>query len=388
MREVSDIQTPDLNLKIDPGSKTSGAAIVDQETGEVVFAVNLHHRGQTIKKSLDSRRAQRRNRRHRKTRYRQPRFDNRRRPEGWLPPSLQSRAENLVTITRRLSRFYPIKRLTMELVKFDMQLMENAEIKGVEYQQGELAGFEQREYLLQKFGRQCVYVREGSTCNEVLNVDHLQPRARGGTDRISNLVIACRKHNEEKGEMSVEDYCARHGLDGSKIVAQAKQPLKDAAAVNATRWALFSRLKSVELPVEIGSGGLTKFNRLKRDLPKEHWIDAACVGKSTPERLEIAGVRPLEIKASGHGSRQMCLPDKYGFPRTSAKTKRVVHGFRTGDRVKAVVPEGKKKGVYVGKVAVRSSGSFNITTREGTIQGISYKHCQLLQRADGYSINS
>jgi RRXRR protein/HNH endonuclease len=388
MREVSDIQTPDLNLKIDPGSKTSGAAIVDQETGEVVFAVNLHHRGKTIKKSLDSRRAQRRNRRHRKTRYRQPRFDNRRRPEGWLPPSLQSRAENLVTITRRLSRFYPIKRLTMELVKFDMQLMENAEIKGVEYQQGELAGFEQREYLLQKFGRQCVYVREGSTCNEVLNVDHLQPRARGGTDRISNLVIACRKHNEEKGEMSVEDYCARHGLDGSKIVAQAKQPLKDAAAVNATRWALFSRLKSVELPVEIGSGGLTKFNRLKRDLPKEHWIDAACVGKSTPERLEIAGVRPLEIKASGHGSRQMCLPDKYGFPRTSAKTKRVVHGFRTGDRVKAVVPEGKKKGVYVGKVAVRSSGSFNITTREGTIQGISYKHCQLLQRADGYSINS
>src|SRR5262245_13936619 len=103
---------------------------------------------------------------------------------------------------------------------------------------------------------------------------------------------------------------------------------------------------------------------------------------------ECAGVRPLEIKASGHGSRQMCLPDKHGFPRTSAKAKRMVHGFRTGDRVKAVVPEGKKKGVYVGKVAVRSSGSFNITTREGTIQGISYKHCQQLQRADGYSINS
>ncbi len=188
--------------------------------------------------------------------------------------------------------------------------------------------------------------------------------------------------------MSVEEYCARYGLDGSKIEAQTKQPLKDAAAVNATRWALFNRLKRVDLLVETGSGRLTKFNRMKRELPKEHWIDAACVGQSTPERLEIANVRPLEIKASGHGSRQMCLPDKHGFPRTSAKAKRVVHGFRTGDRVKAVVPEGKKKGVYVGKVAVRSSGSFNITTREGTIEGISYKHCRLLQRANGYSINS
>ncbi len=387
-REVSDVQTPDLQLKIDPGSKTSGVAIVDQETGEVVFAANLHHRGQTIKKGLDSRRAQRRSRRNRKTRYRQPRFDNRRRPEGWLPPSLESRVENVATITRRLSRFYPIKSLAMELVKFDMQLMENAEIKGVEYQQGELAGFEQREYLLEKFGRQCAYAREGSPCDEVLNVDHVQPRAHGGTDRISNLVIACRKHNDEKGEMSVIEYCARHGLDASKIEAQAKQPLKNAAAVNATRWVLFNRLKDIDLPVETGSGGLTKFNRLNRGLPKEHWIDAACVGKSTPEGLDIAGVRPLEIKATGHGSRQMCLPDKNGFLRTSAKAKRVVHGFRTGDRVKAVVPDGKKKGVYVGKVAVRSSGSFNITTREGTIQGISYKDCRLLQRADGYAINS
>jgi hypothetical protein len=91
-RAVSDVQTPDLRLKIDPGSKTSGVAIVDQETGEVVFAANLHHRGQTIKKSLDLCRAQRRNRRHRKTRYRQPRFDNRGRPQ----------ALSAVTTSRRL----------------------------------------------------------------------------------------------------------------------------------------------------------------------------------------------------------------------------------------------------------------------------------------------
>src|SRR6266508_1215884 len=373
-REVSDPETPDLKLKIDPGSKTSGIAIIN-------------HRGHEIKKSLDSRRAQRRSRRSRKTRYRQPRFLNRTRPEGWLPPSLASRVENVSTWARRLSRFYPITGLAMELVKFDMQLMENPEIKGLEYQQGELAGYEQREYLLEKFKRQCVYQRRGSPCDDVLNVDHLQPSACGGTNRISNLVIACQKHNQEKGKMSVDEYCARYGLDAAKIKAQAKQPLKDAAAVNTTRWALFNRLKSLGLPVETGSGGLTKFNRIQRNLAKEHWIDAVCVGQSTPEKLNTEGVQPLRIKATGRGSRQMCLLDKHGFPRTSAKAKRVVQGFRTGDRVKAVVPDGKKKGVYVGKVAVRSSGSFNITTAQGTIQGINYRHCRLLQRADGYSIN-
>jgi hypothetical protein len=78
--------------------------------------------------------------------------------------------------------------------------------------------------------------------------------------------------------------------------------------------------------------------------------------------------------------------DKYGFPRTSAKGRRTVKGFRTGDLVKAVVPKGKKQGTHVGRVAVRSSGSFNIMTAQDTIQGISYRHCRVLHRADGYLI--
>lgn len=95
--------------------------------------------------------------------------------------------------------------------------------------------------------------------------------------------------------------------------------LKDAAAVNSTRWALFERLKAFGLPLETGSGGLTKYNRTVRGLPKAHWIDAACVGHSTPEIIITDGVVPLEIKATGHNSRQMCRMDKYGFLRTSAK---------------------------------------------------------------------
>jgi hypothetical protein len=76
--------------------------------------------------------------------------------------------------------------------------------------------------------------------------------------------------------------------------------------------------------------------------------------------------------------------DKYGFPRTSAKGHRTVKGFQTGDLVRSIVPSGSKVGTYVGRVAVRGSGSFNITTAQGTIQGISYRHCQSIQRADGY----
>src|SRR5262249_25862035 len=377
-REVSDLQTPDLKLKIDPGSKTTGFAILNQDTSEVVFAAEITHRGQAIKTSLDARRAIRRGRRNRKTRYRKPRFLNRRRPEEWLPPSLESRVENIYTIAQRLIRLYPVKGIVMELVRFDMQLMENAEIKGVEYQQGALAGYELKEYLLLKWGHKCAYRSKG-TCDTYLEVEHIIPGSRGGSNRVSNLTITCHKHNQEKGALTAAEF----GFP--EIQAQAKKSLKDAAAINATRWALLKRLKGADLPIETGSGGLTKFNRTRRALPKAHWIDSACVGQSTPEKLKIENIQPLVFKATGHGSRQMFRIDEFGFPRTTAKANRVVKGFRTGDLVKAVVPNGKKQGVHIGKVAVRSSGSFNVTTARGTIQGISYRHCRSLHRADGYS---
>src|SRR5262249_47128009 len=261
--------------------------------------------GQSIKLSLDSRRSIRRTRRNRKTRYRQPRLLNRTRPKGWLPPSIKSRVDNVVTWTDRLKRFYPISGIAMELVRFDPQLMENAEIKGVEYQQGELAGYELREYLLLKWNHECAYQSKGG-CNDYLEIEHIVPKSRGGSNRVSNLAIACQKHNQQKGDLTAEEF----GFP--EIQARAKPPLKDAAAVNSTRWALYERLKETQLPIETGSGGLTKFNRTRRELPKEHWVDAACIGHSTPEKLEIEGVQPLLIKATGHGSRQMCSPDKYG----------------------------------------------------------------------------
>src|SRR5271157_5385675 len=149
--------------------------------------------------------------------------------------------------------------------------------------------------------------------------------------------------------------------------------------------ARFERLKETGLPVECGSGGLTKYNRSIRNLPKTHWLDAACVGRSTPETLHVKGIVPLLIKSCGHGCRQMCLMNKFGFVRTGPKEAKFVKAFQTGDVGKAIVTKGSKVGTYVGRIAVRTSGSFNITTAKETIQGISFKYCQAIQRMDGYS---
>jgi hypothetical protein len=132
-------------------------------------------------------------------------------------------------------------------------------------------------------------------------------------------------------------------------------------------------------------GGAIKYNRTMRGLPKEHWLDAANVGKSTPEQLESAGVIPLHIQACGHGRRQMCLMDRYGFPRTGPKGAKNIKGFQTGDIVCAKVTKGAKSGTHVGRVAVRATGSFNITTKQTTLQGISHRCCQMVHRSDGYS---
>jgi 5-methylcytosine-specific restriction endonuclease McrA len=371
-----------LRVKLDPGSRTTGIAVVNDATGCVIFAAELSHRGQAIRDALLSRRGVRRGRRARHTRYRKPRFQNRTRPQGWLAPSLMSRVENVITWVKRLREVCPISAISQELVRFDLQQMENPELSDVQYQQGTLCGYETREYLLEKWQRRCVYCAKE---NVALQIEHIVPRAKGGSDRIRNLTIACETCNTAKGTQEVAVFLAKKPEVLKRILAQAKAPLKDAAAVNATRWKLFECLKVLGLPVECGSGGMTKFNRVMRGLEKAHWLDAACVGKSTPLVLDTCGIVPLSIKAVGRQSRQMCKMDNYGFPRTGPKQASVVKGFCTGDIVRAVVTSGVKVGTYVGKVAVRATGSFNITTKDRTVQGISHRFCTILHHGDGYS---
>jgi 5-methylcytosine-specific restriction endonuclease McrA len=370
-RMAAESETHVHRIKLDPGSKMTGIVVVQESTDRVVWAGEITHRGQEIRARLLARRQIRRSRRQRKTRYRPARFLNRRRPAGWLTPSVQHRVETSLTWVKRLRRLVPIMDISTELVRFDTQLMQDAEISGVTYQQGELAGYEVREYVLEKWQRRCAYC---GASNTPLQIEHIVPRSRGGSDRVSNLTLACEPCNVRKGTQTAEEF----GFP--RLQAQARQPLKDAAAVNSTRWALYERLQVVGLPVEVGTGGRTKFNRTRLGLPKAHWIDAACVGASTPEALDLRGIRPLLIRAMGHGSRQMCRMNRYGIPRTGPKQARTAYGFRTGDLVKAVVPSGKYRGTHEGRIAIRSRPSFRLNRMD--------LHPRLLvrvQRADGYA---
>ena len=375
-RTAAESLTHDHRLKLDPGSKTTGIAIVQEQSERVVFAAELTHRGQAIRDALLARRAIRRKRRSRHTRYRKPRFLNRRRPDGWLAPSLDHRVQTTMTWVRRLTRLCPIDSISLELVKFDTQLMQNAEIAGVQYQQGELAGYEIREYLLEKWGRKCAYC--GKT-GVPLQVEHLVPRVRGGSDRVSNLALACEECNQKKGKRTASEY----GF--GQLLQAARQPLKDAAAITSVRSALWRLLCGLGLPLETSSGGRTKFNRTCLGWEKAHWWDAACVGASTPDRLTAATSSVLHIAAKGHGSRQMCGTNASGFPVRHRSRQKWFFGVQTGDLVRAVVPTGKRQGTHTGRVLVRAAGWFDITTKQGRQAGIGYRYCRIIQRADGYA---
>jgi hypothetical protein len=263
----------------------------------------------------------------------------------------------------------------MELTTFDTAALQDPTLAGIQYQQGALAGYEIRAYLLEKWQRRCAYCHQSS---RKLQVEHLIPKARGGSDRLSNLVLACEPCNQQKGNRTANECGFPH------LMEQAKAPLVGAAVMNATRWSLYRALQQTGLPLEVGTGGRTSYHRARRNLPKAHWIDAALVGASTPERLCLQQVRPWLIEATGWQSRQMCLMSKHGFPRTHAKHRSRILGFRTGDLVRAVVKEGTKAGSYQGRVAVRASGSFNLTTQQGTVEGIHVRWCRLLLQKDGY----
>jgi len=424
------------DVRLDPGSQTTGVAIVKNEK-EVVCLGEIHHK-KGISSSLESRASIRRNRRNRKTRYRRckwkkmiplatrynaltkekrkelglkkPSFEKTSK-KGWLAPSLIARVNQNVNWVKKMQRFIPITSIGMELVKFDFQKMENEAISGVEYQQGTLQGYTVREYLLEKWKRTCSYCEKTDV---PLEIEHIHPKSRGGSDRIDNLCLACRTCNEEKDNMLLSEWFEKiktKKLTRYKtiqknipnIIKQAKQPLKDAAAVNSTRWKLFEELKNLKLRLRVQSGAQTKMQRIASDLPKEHYYDALCISE-TLETYHFKTNIINEFHAMGRGNRQMARVDKYGFPlhhqhpeKYDKKGKRKGHkerkkqcqGFQTGDIVKAIVTKGKKKGVYKGRVSIKHDGNFTIkdTYTNQTIEGISYRYCTILQKDDGWRYN-
>ncbi len=323
-RRVEESRVQSVVLKLDPGSKTTGVALVREETTEAgsvhhaIHLAHLHHRGEVVHHAMQQRSSYRRRRRSAHIRYRAPKFLNRRRSPGWLPPSLRSRIGNVLTWTRRYQRWAPLVLIEVERV-------------------------------------------------------HIRPRSRGGSNRVSNLMLACHDCNSAKGDRTASEF------GHPEIETQAKTPLRDAAAVNTTRFALVEALRVLGLDIRAWSGGRTRWNRDRFGIRKEHALDALCVG-------DIAGVDPgrsriLKIMAQGRGRYQRTLVTDAGFPRGYLMRQKRVKGFQTGDLVRAVVPDHlKTQGIHRGRVAVRATGSFRV----GKVDGINAKYCRLLQRADGY----
>ncbi|MBK1642150.1 HNH endonuclease [Chromatium okenii] len=386
-RVIPDANPEPCQLKLDPGSKTTGIALV--QGTKVIWGAEIAHRGAAIRKKLADRAARRRNRRNR-LRYRQPSYRTRaqinnakrtyarKREKGWLPPSFQHRVETTLTWVQRLLRCAPVGAISQELVRFDTQVMQNPEISGVEYQHGELRGFEVREYLLEKWGRKCAYC---GAENVPLQIEHIQPKSKGGSDRVSNLTLACTKCNQKKSNRPVMEFLAKKPDLLKTILAKAKTPLKDAAAVNATRWALYHVLEATGLPVEVASGGRTKFNRKQLGWDKAHWLDAAAVG--AVGALWLATEKPLSVTCTGQGGRQKSIFDRYGQPKRNQqgaaqiRPLKPVHGWKTGDLARF---DG-----HIYRVTPRQNGSFALSAQGQKPFSRPRHRLQRVQRADGYS---
>lgn len=373
-RYVNECVVHPLVIGIDPGSKHTGIAVANISQAKAMCLIQLDHK-QHIHRDMLKRSMYRMSRRQRKLRCRPKRFLNRTsKHRSKYTPSIKHIYESIINIIIKLKKYFNIKYIKVEIAKFDTQKMQVATISGKEYQQGELFQKEVKEYILAKYHHRCVYC--GKT-NVPLEIDHVIPRSRGGTNRISNLVLSCRECNQKKSNKSLEEFCPDKA---SSIKKQLKSPLKDASKMNIIMPKLLSELKKFKLPVSTTYGYLTKKNRQCANAPKTHALDA----------LYIAGffftdwdkLPTILITCMGRGKHCRTNVDKYGFPKSYLSRNKIHYGFMTGDIVKANVPFGKKYGIYIGRVQVRKKGSFNI---QGIVTDLSYKYFTILQHNDGYN---
>ena len=399
-------------VKIDPGAKYTGVAVVRNEDNAVVFFQQIEHRGDQVKKNLQTRSQCRRNRRSRETRYRKPKWGNKQlpegkkpqydssRPDGWLPPSQRSIGDNVISWVIRLKRLFNITDCSFEAVRFDSQLMDNPDIEGVQYQQGTLAGTEIREYLLEKYAHTCQYCG-GESNDSIMEWEHVIPRSRGGSDSVKNATLSCHTCNQEKGSMNPKEWLESINVKPKKTKLD-KARLKGIKAVmdgkvqkNSNRysaWAgILRRYEENGLfvifgDVECSTGGKTKYNRTKLNLPKDHHYDALCVGTVPKEGFkDLTNGYFLYAEAMGRGTHFRGKINKCGIIiQKLGKTPKRIFGFQNGDIVTADVPKGKYKGKHTGRVSTRASGYFDIKTTEGERVTVNYKTCKLKQYGNGY----
>jgi RRXRR protein/HNH endonuclease len=341
---------------VDTGSRCVGLAATT--SGEVVFQAEVHLRDDITEK-MTQRRQYRRNRRARKTRYREARYDNRRRPDGWLPPSLHSKSEATVKAVRFMASFLPIGWVRVEAGSFDTQKMQNPDIAHLEYQQGELYGYFLREYVLAKWQRKCAYCDAQGV---PLEIEHIVPKSRGGSNRASNLTLACHACNQRKGQQTAAEF----GFP--QVQAKARVPLKDAAHVSSLKSRVVHDLQAVfgESQVSITYGYETKYKRIQvLDLPKSHTNDAvaiACVIGEVVKPLEM--VHQIHCLARGHYQRFNGLHSEH-----KCWAPRKVRGFKLYELVKAKGEVGyiagrREKGAFVIKDVTSGKKLLEVTPRK------------------------
>jgi Restriction endonuclease len=290
--------------------------------------------------------------------------------------------------------FCSVASSSVELVKFDMQKMENPDIGGVEYQQGTLFGVELREYIIYKYGHECQYCKGGSK-DKILEIDHIHPKSKGGGNRPANLILSCHKCNQLKSNLTLAEWMSFIPRDLSLnkdykksllenipnvINSKLSKSFRDAAVVNAIRYKIGDILSSIT-DFKYHFSWLTKYNRKRLGYPKDHWIDAACLGMG--DVYISPKITPLYVYCKGHSTRQMVKMNKFGFPKTLPKTSSAVFGFKTGDMVKAVVNKGKYIGTHFGRIAIRKTGTFSIRTRTQQFD-VNHKYLKIIHKGDGY----
>lgn len=368
-----------MTLGVDSGAIHSGYSVANENreyyNSEVIARDN-------ISECLSDRRMYRQNRRSKKTRYRKPRFNNRKnKKKGWLPPSLEQKVAVQVNEINHLHRYFPIETIIVEVAEFDIQKIKNPDISGIEYQQGTLQGYNIRNYLLEKHGRKCFYC--GKTVSD-FEIEHMIPKARGGSNRIDNLTLSCHDCNEKKDTLTAEEFI-RQTLSAKKAAAKLKQLPKEKrlfkymAHMNATRWTLYNTIKERYPNVKMTYGYITKYNRIQAGLPKAHHIDAKCItGFST---VPSTSQTVVKVKMRQHNRQLHRATFSKGHVRKAACLPTVTFGFQLYDIVLF-----NNHRYYI--KSRRSSGAFALASVEGLKdENRNYKKLTRLAHTNAYLIN-
>ena len=357
--------TQDITLGVDSGSKHIGLSATTRN--KVLFESDVELRNDIVN-LLSTRRQNRRTRRNRKTRYRKPRFNNRRRKEGWLTPSVQNKVDSHLTVIRKVHEILPITKIIVEVASFDIQKIKNPTISGTEYQQGEQLNFwNVREYVLFRDCHTCQCCK-GKSKDKILNVHHIESRKTGG-DASNNLITLC--------ETCHTGY--HKGIVKLPKTIHRGMSFKEATFMGIMRWAFYNKLKEIYPNVNLTYGYITKNTRIRNSLPKEHYIDARCIS-GNPKAISNGTVY-YQKKVRCHNRQIHKNTILKGGIRKHNQAPYDVMGFRLFDKV-------KWKGQNCFIFGRRSTGRMDLRLLNGTKinASVGYKNLKMIEMRKNYLI--